>query len=172
MLLNLQMHLARSCQMAFFWCLFSTGDVSWYLGAEQLAGYFQLTESMVVTHDDICGNVKERDRKTSLLCAPMLHFSWTGHSCLVWVTLCECRSRRSSSGRRSTRSLLSHKSQRGVDQQEHRAPSQNKVHSIIDNPVALAVTAHEEISLQLKTNSGISKCTPYCVFGGYSGGMC
>lgn len=36
--------------------------------------------------------------------------------------------------------LLSRKSQWGVDQQEHRAPSQNKVHSIIDNSVALAVT--------------------------------
>ena len=32
--------------------MFITGDMNWYLGTEHLPDYFQLTENMVVTHND------------------------------------------------------------------------------------------------------------------------
>lgn len=49
--------------------------MNWYLGTEQIPGYFQLTESMVVTHNDTCGHVKEslqRDKKNLIIMGTLL----------------------------------------------------------------------------------------------------
>lgn len=142
MLLNLQMHLARSCQ-AFFGYLFSTGDVSWYFGAEQLPGYFQLTQSTVVVNYHTCGHVKEslwRDKKNLIMMGTNIAFL------LDRIFLCSGSDAVSVQKKKKIfikmkvhQKVLSHQSQWCVGQQEHWAP-QNRVHSIIYNYFAFDVT--------------------------------
>lgn len=49
--------------------------MNWYLGAKQLPSYFQLTETVVITHNDTCGNVKEslqRNKKNLIIMCTFL----------------------------------------------------------------------------------------------------
>lgn len=164
--MNLQMPLARIC-WAFFGCLFSTGDVNWYLGAEQLPGYFQLTGNVVVTHNDTCGNVKEwlwRDKKNLIILCISVTFL-LGRVFLSSVSdTVSVQKKKIFIKMEVHQKVLSHKCQKYVYQQEHWSPPQNKVHSLINNSFAFAVTCCcWEISLQQQMDSGSFKmCILLC----------
>lgn len=154
----------------FFVYLLSTGGVNWYLGTEQLPSYFQLPESVVATHNDLCGNVREllwRDKKNLIiLCINVTFLLDRAFLSSMSDTVSVQKKKKIFIKMKVHQKVLPHKSQKYVYQLD-------KVHSIINNSFAFAVTCCCWGSF-LTIADGLWKFqnTCYCVFRGHLEGMC